>query len=360
MSKVAKSLSNSIKAVSSAAKVINKMMSSSPQAPTKKKKKNSNKKVGLQFDSSDTIMTAPAAARIGTRSKVTSKPFDVPFSSAIVQIATNAGGVTAFTTTGVPATTTGNPVVSISPGTGLLSTVFPVSFAPQILRLGQSFSQYRIKPGSARLSYRGIIGTGASGSLAIAVLPAENPLAIFSTNLPYNTVANHDCAITTPVWAACMEFPPDRLRSVLHTKNDDGWKYLDQDTSGSSASDRQDFCMTLSVSGIGTPLTSVFGVLFLEGIFQFQHVQDNFTEVGLHKQPSSTPMGDILKQMLEIENNKMRDIEDDPIVINHEYSDYKRSQPKTMVITETDEIDALRTFRALRTPTVPTPTPSSS
>jgi hypothetical protein len=227
------------------------------------------------FSTSSSTATAPLSSARVTRGARTKSTFQIPFSAAILQVSTNGVGVPLLAYISA-ATGTGQAEVGISPDviTSTASLYYPICFPPQISRITQSFSRYQIKPGTAKLSYRGAVPTTVGGSLAFEVNPSDS---VFSASNPtYATVATGECTITTPLWAPEVYFEKRGLESVLHTDN--LWKYCDFDGSIEQSQIRQGTMFSMSVAGLGLPINTVCGVIFLQGVLEFKDLMDNITE----------------------------------------------------------------------------------
>lgn len=266
------------------------MASTIGQAKKKKKKKPSPppSRSAMVTSGKSAVLAAPQSYGTVVKSRNRTPVFSIPFSTVLVQLQTGLTGAVQFAAVG--STTTG-PVLTTPIGVSLTATpglAFPVCFPPQVTRLGQSFSRYRLKPGSARLSYRGSVSSSAPGSLAIAVLPSEDPIA--SATPSYQIVAGSECAVITPVWAPCVEFPIRNLESVINTGPE--WKYCDFDGNVSQPEIRQDVLFNLTCSSLGMAQNNIFGFMFLEGILEFQHLQDNLSQVNVAVPRPLPPSGD--------------------------------------------------------------------
>lgn len=228
----------------------------------------------LVSDQLSSLTTAPVSGRINTISRTQTASFPVPYKGAILQITTSSSGAPYFVTVGSAAVTSGATNVGLSPY--LLTTTdvrFPAAFPSQIVSLAKSFAMYRIKPGTAKLSYRAASSTSLPGQLAISAYPADYP--ILNPAVDYLDVSSSECAITTSPWAACMYFDPKALNSVLCSDVAGGWKYCDYDGTVTQPEIRQDTFLNFMVNALGMPLVNeVVGTLFLECVLEFKHIQN--------------------------------------------------------------------------------------
>jgi hypothetical protein len=251
-------------------------------AKTKKKKSTRSSANGsmLGASASSMAMSVPTSSQMQTSVRYKTGSFQVPFSSAIAQVFTTSNSAAYVSTVGLPVTTSlGNQIATISPFVTTSTAYAPIAFPNQIARLATSFSQYRMKPGTASLSYRTVVGSSTAGSVAISALPAD--LATQGSTIPFNTVAGAECSITTPVWAAETMFNNRSLESVMVRDQNSGWHYCDFDGTISQPEARQDSLCLIAVAGLGLPASTVCGLLYLEGVLEFKHLQDNYTEVNV-------------------------------------------------------------------------------
>lgn len=243
--------------------------------PSKRKKRNvSSLKLGL----SSRVANAPINRGVVSHS-MTTPVFSVPFACAILQVSTLGSGSVYPVLQPIGAVPgSGDIAVGVSLTYGS-SLAFPTCFPSNITNLGNSFSQYRIRPGTGRLSYRTCVGTTTTGSLSLAVIPSEQPLN--SGSQTFQVVSASECALVAPIWAADVSLNPRALNSVLTSGQTNGWKYCDLDGTISQPESRQDTLCTMLVAGLGLSTTAtVYGYIFLEGVMEFQHLQNNSAEVG--------------------------------------------------------------------------------
>jgi hypothetical protein len=226
------------------------------------------------------MQTATIARQAAYRSIKETEIFSVPFHSAILQVATNSAGTVVLQQVGLAATGTASVIVSVSPFVTSNVAVAPICFPPQMNRLAQSFSRFRVRPGSGNLSFRTAVPTSTAGSLAIAALPSEYPL---TASPSYQTIAGCESAIVCPAWTADMSFDKKTLSSVTTTGPE--WKYCDYDGVITQPEFRQDSIFNMAVQGLALPASTVFGLIFYSGVLEFQHLQDNLTLTGLTRAP---------------------------------------------------------------------------
>jgi len=223
-------------------------------------------------------VSAPAISGVVSKSSFRLPSFSIPFSCALVQVSTGAStGTVTFQACGTGAGT-GAINVGISPYQAASTAFFPVCFPPEIIRVAQSFSRYRLKPGGTKLSYRGAVPTNTQGSLAIEVLPAEYPT---NTQPTFQGASAGECSMITPPWASNVPFAPQGLERCITTGPE--WKYCDFDGSVGQPECRQDLLLLLSGAHLGCPVSTILGYLFMEGTLEFKHLQDTVTVVNARK-----------------------------------------------------------------------------
>jgi hypothetical protein len=229
-----------------------------------------------QMSQKSKVSGVQGAVSSGTVSRGLSTPrFSVPFAAPILQVSVGSGGAVLQAIGTVP-TGLGGAIVAVSPYQAASTMYYPACFPPTVQRLCQSFQRYRIRPGTAKLSYRTTVSTNLNGSIAIAVTPPEFPGAGAAT---YQSTATSECSIITPVWAEKEYFSSRALGSVL---SDPEWKFTDFDNTVSQPEVRQDMMFNVQVATLGAPTSTVLGLLFFEGTLEFMHLQDVTTNVGLH------------------------------------------------------------------------------
>jgi len=229
----------------------------------------------------NTVALAPINSGMISRSFAKISVFTVPFSAALLRVTTTAGQVPQL---GDLAGVTQQAQVGLSPfiTTATASAAFPCCFPPEIQRLSTCFSRYRIKPGSATLSYRGAVATTTYGTLALEVIPSDYAT---SSNPSYQSVSSGECSLITPPWVPSVEFNRQRLGSVITT--DASWKYCDMNGTVSQPEQRQDLAFNIAAVGFNLPASSVIGYLFMDVVLEFQHLQDEPSLVQA-KQPLPT------------------------------------------------------------------------
>jgi hypothetical protein len=250
----------------------------SRKAKTKKKKTNVKKNRGgstMALTRNSSLQYAPVASAQSTSSLATTNSFAVPFSTTLVQVVSQASLCRLLAVEASPTSVDARAVISISPYQTTSVAGIPQSFAAPVNRLAYTFAQYRIRPGSMRITYMPAVSTGTNGQIAIAALPAEEPSVVAQY---FNDVANSECAITVPTWGTAA-LDSGRLRSILCTNNDDGWKYCDFDGTVTGPEFRQSVMLNLAVSGIGLPAGAgtTLGTLFATGVLEFRHIQNTAT-----------------------------------------------------------------------------------
>jgi hypothetical protein len=223
----------------------------------------------LRNSTSATSISAPSSMGVVGRGQSSSKPFSVPFSSSLLQVMTSTTGPYLSRVGLAVATTFNSANVGLTPYQSADNNLIPWCFPPVINNLALSFSQYRIKPGTARMFYRGAVPTSTAGALAISVETADQP---FLSTPQFTVVSSNECAITTPCWAASVEFDRSRLHSILYTDNDSGWKYTNAQGVISDPESRQVFLANMSCAGFGLPTNTILGTIFLEGELEFKHI----------------------------------------------------------------------------------------
>jgi hypothetical protein len=232
--------------------------------------------VPLQSRKSMKPLLAPVNQGTVTRSILKTPTFEVPFCQAILAVSTNASSVATLNLIG-SAAGSGAAVVSLSPFVSAAgSASYPWCFSPAINRLAQSFVRYRVKPGTAKLMYRTIVPTSTAGSLAFEAAPPEYGVGSVPS---YQQTSSGECTISTPVWGNDIEFGRKPLADVLYTGPE--WGYCDFDGTVSQPEVRQDAFMNLAVAGIGLAPSITFGTLFMEGTFEFKHLNDELSMVAV-------------------------------------------------------------------------------
>lgn len=266
-----------------AKKKITKMITSKKQNKKKIAKKTSKKgslSIGV---GRDTIVEAPRIAFAMHQNSRKTSNFSVPFSTAILQIQTfTDSSVPAFTPVGTASASgviTGSLAVGLSPYTltgG--STTLPNCFPVQINRLAASFANYRIRPGTLRLSYRTCVATTAAGTLVLGAYPADQPLNTGST---YQTISGLECATIFAPWSPLVTLNNASLKDVGLYEVNEGWRYCDFDGTVTQPEIRQSCFLNLATTGIGLTGSTVYGIIFLEGVFEFRHLQDDTSLVSI-------------------------------------------------------------------------------
>jgi len=278
-------------------------------ARTKKKKKTTKKKASSGLVMESKFLSAPVSSSVALRASGSrTNIFSVPLSTVLCQVYSDVAGAIRFSSVGmVPVNSNGNPIVGISPFQSVFSAIYPISFGPQINRLSQSFSRYRIRPGSCKLSYRSSVTTATNGNLAIALLPSDFPLSASAPT--YLAAVSSECAISCPVWAAQVDFPAKNVESVLNGGNGGLWKYCDFDGTVTQPQTRQDLMCMLTANGVSTGVSTIYGVIYADLVLEFQHLQDNLTVVGTsHKSEASSSSATSLPPIRE-ECTSCKDIE---------------------------------------------------
>lgn len=241
--------------------------------PAKKKKKGkAPANSPLEFSQKAVTMSAPSTGGRASRNTRSSNVLEVPFSSPILQVSCTTGTSTMGLVVPGSIATVGSPIVGISGAVGSVSN-YPQCLPNTIIRLIQSFARYRIKPGSARLTYSTIVNSGVSGTIAFSVLPAD---AVSGTTPTFQTAGSAECSMTVPVWTPSYSIDKARLQSVIGTE----WKYCDFDGTVTQSEIRQDTLFRVASAGLGLTAATTYGVLTLSAVFQFSHLVDNLVATG--------------------------------------------------------------------------------
>jgi hypothetical protein len=248
-------------------------------AKTVKKKKaknvNKTKKSGIDLRKRESLVMAPVSGVYSRISRKTKNVFDVPFTATPLQVATNNTGFPVLTSVGTLATaaTQSNVTVQISQNNTASTTLYPLAFGKALRNLASTFHSYRIKPGSARVYYRGACPTSTAGIICLSLSCPDLPTSTLSP--VFNDVASSECSIQAAPWTPSIEFDKKAFTSILDYEVDEGWRDTILTGTTSEAEVRQTSLFNAILSATGTPANTVLGIVVLEGVMQFRHLEDS-------------------------------------------------------------------------------------
>lgn len=243
---------------------------SKPQAKRKAARRQRETTSGMRVGpSQSSLSVAPVNSGVVRRS-IATQTFSVPFTATIAQISTDSGAAVRLQEVGLsPGDVQGHGTIGVSPFVITGTSFYPSCFPSSITNLAQSFSQFRVRPGSASLAYNTTVPSSSAGTLAIAAIPADQPPA--GAQPGFRACGGAECSLVTPVWAPSSFFASATLNDVIPKD----WQYCDFDGTITTPETRQGMVFTIAVSGLGVAANTVWGTLQFAGVLEFRHLQDN-------------------------------------------------------------------------------------
>jgi hypothetical protein len=294
--------SSVVAAITKAAKSASHISKTKKKKTTFKKNSKSKPKINTNLSARDVIRSvdAPVASGLIRTKGLSTKPFEVPSSLGLVQAFTSVTSPYPLALNTISAalnlTNASGNVCCCLGQTQTANSSYPSVAGAAIAKLASAFTQYRVKPGSAKLYYSTVLATTTPGAIALSASPPEFPTVV--NNIPFNNVRSQECSVTCPVWSPYAEFPRKKLNDILGTD----WHWCDFDGTVDQGELRQDAFINLQIGQVGVTATgTTLGVVTMDCILQFRHLNDgsDFTNLAsdtpssnsssLHPSESSAP-----------------------------------------------------------------------